>query len=438
MECDEIWLEMVVDSVLAPKFIRDHTAKEALRKRIDEATASDLDAFIITDLAEVLRSHCRWVATLPRVAPFYAVKCNDSEGVLKTLAAVGVGFDCASQSEIKTVLALGVAPEKIIYANPCKQISHIRYARDCGVEMMTFDSEGELDKVASTFPTAKMVLRIATDDSKAQCPLSVKFGAPAADGSRLLQRARGLHLDVIGVSFHVGSGCSEPGAFTRAIRDARSVFDAGAAIGFNMRLLDIGGGFPGTPDASPAFEDLATVVNEALAEHFPPGCGIEIIAEPGRYYVASALTLATSIIGKKTVRKKEGNPGAASEQSIMYYINDGLYGSFNCILYDHACVTPIPYLTRGPGAVVHPSSVWGPTCDGLDCVVECCQLPEMRVGEWLIFENMGAYTTVGGSTFNGFQRPEVFYTLTGAPCEPLGEGQATVKFAGAARAECTR
>uniref|UniRef100_A0A672RAR2 ornithine decarboxylase n=1 Tax=Sinocyclocheilus grahami TaxID=75366 RepID=A0A672RAR2_SINGR len=209
--------------------------------------------------------------------------------------------------------------------------------------MMTFDSEVELMKVARCHDNAKLVLRIATDDSKAVCRLSVKFGATLKCSRLLLERAKELGLDVIGVSFHVGSGCTDPETYSQAISDARYVFDMGAELGYNMTLLDIGGGFPGSENTKLKFEEIAAVINPALDKYFPVDCGVRIIAEPGRYYIASAYTLAVSIIAKKVIMKEQSSSDEedwANDRTLMYYVNDGVYGSFNCILYDHAHVLP--------------------------------------------------------------------------------------------------
>uniref|UniRef100_A0A8C9P653 Ornithine decarboxylase n=1 Tax=Spermophilus dauricus TaxID=99837 RepID=A0A8C9P653_SPEDA len=378
------------------------TAKDILDQKINEVSSSDdKDAFYVADLGDILKKHLRWLKALPRVIPFYAVKCNDSRAIVKTLAAIGTGFDCASKTEIQL-------------ANPCKQVSQIKYAASIGVQMMTFDSEVELMKVARAHPKAKLVLRIATDDSKAVCRLSVKFGATLKTSRLLLERAKELNIDVIGVSFHVGSGCTDPETFVQAISEPA------VSLTWELRLvsaclLDIGGGFPGSEDVKLKFEEITSVINPALDKYFPSDSGVRIIAEPGRYYVASAFTLAVNIIAKKLVLKEQtgsDDEGEASEQTFMYYVNDGVNGSFNCILYDYAHVKPLLQKRPKPDEKYYSSSIWGPTCDGLDRIVECCDLPEMHVGDWMLFENMGAYTVAAASTFNGFQRPTIYYVMS--------------------------
>ncbi|XP_068136404.1 ornithine decarboxylase [Hyperolius riggenbachi] len=393
------------------------TARDILEQKINEVSLSDdKDAFYVADLGDIVKKHVRWYKALPRVTPFYAVKCNDSKAIVKTLATLGAGFDCASKTEIQLVQSIGVKPDRIIYANPCKQVSQIKYAASSGVEKMTFDSEVELMKVARNHPNAKLVLRIATDDSKAVCRLSVKFGATLKTSRLLLERAKELNVEIIGVSFHVGSGCTDPQTFVQAVSDARCVFDMGAEFGFNMNLLDIGGGFPGSEDVKLKFEEVTSVINPALDKYFPADSGVTIIAEPGRYYVASAFTLAVNIIAKKVMLTEQSGSDdeddPANDKTLMYYVNDGVYGSFNCILYDHAHVKPILQKKPKPDERFYSSSIWGPTCDGLDRIVERHELPELQVGDWMLFENMGAYTVAASSTFNGFQRPTLYYVMS--------------------------
>jgi ornithine decarboxylase len=307
------------------------------------------------------------------------------------MANLGSGFDCASKAEIEQVLDLGVDPGRIIYAQPCKTTSYIRYAAQKGVKQMTFDNADELHKIKAVFPEAELVLRILTDDSASLCRLSPKFGASLENVEGLLSLAKDLDLQVTGVSFNVGSGASDPCSFVKAVEDARNVFDAAATMGFNLRLLDVGGGFE-----DETFELFAGVLEDALHEHFPSN--VRIIAEPGRYYVAKAFTLATNIIARREVWDKP-----TEQQAYMLYLNDGAYGNFSNIIFDHQ--HPVARVLRSSDAGDNPVqySIWGPTCDGIDMITERCTLPGvLGVGDWLFFENMGAYTKCSATRFNGF------------------------------------
>ena len=322
---------------------------------------------------------------------FLAVKCNPDDEVLRLLARLGTGFDCASQAEIERVLKLGVDPARIIYAQPCKTISYIRYAAKMGVKQMTFDNADELHKIRAFFPDAELVLRILTDDSASLCPLSAKFGASLKKTQELLDLARSLALNVTGVSFHVGSGASDPASFTKAVQDARKVFDQATTAGFDLKMLDVGGGF-----VNETFETFANALTEALDEHFPPH--IRIIGEPGRYYVANAFTLATNIIARRDVHDT-----LTGERAYMIYLNDGVYGNFSNIIFDHQHPSARILDCRDPYRTPTEYSIWGPTCDGIDIITERCTLPGLlNVGDWLLFEEMGAYTKCSATRFNGF------------------------------------
>lgn len=363
------------------------------------------DAFYVFDVQDLIQKYNNWKEKLPRIIPHYAVKCNDHTLVLKILASLGVGFDCASKEEIRKVLTMGVDSSRIIFANPAKPASHIRYAADQGVELITFDNENELYKFKNLFPSARLVLRIRSDAATAQCPLGMKFGCDViTEAPSLLRLARSLELDVVGICFHVGSGCGEPLAYRRSIAAAHELFELASNIGFNMQLLDIGGGFPGNKDTS--IDMISDVINEALDEYFPISSNVTIIAEPGRYFVASAFTLAAFIHSKREI----DDPDTGLFNNMYYYINDGVYGSFNSILYDHAEVQPIP-LSEINSCETRPCSIWGPTCDGLDVIVENLEFPVLDVGDWIMFENMGAYTFSSASTFNGFPIPKIYAVI---------------------------
>ncbi|RIA98519.1 ornithine decarboxylase [Glomus cerebriforme] len=410
------------------------SVKEVLKSRVlsDDYEIENNDAFFVADLGEIYRQHLRWKTHLPRVEPFYAVKCNGDPMLLRLLAALGTGFDCASKSEIQAVLDMGVDPSKIIYANPCKQGSFIRFAAERDVKMMTFDNIDELYKIKRLFPNAQLLIRILTDDSKALIRLGAKYGASLDDTGFLLQSARELDLNVIGVSFHVGSCCYDENSYIDAIRRAKFVFNQAAELGFNFHLLDIGGGFSFSSKSDGfTFERVAAVLGPAIDETFPSN--IRVIAEPGRYYAAPAFTIATHVIGKRTVCRDieedyvpdmnidqvNALPTRDDNPAFMYYINDGLYGSFNCILYDHQIVTPKVLMKGGSflfGETLdepeYSCFVWGPTCDSIDCITKNGNLPELFLGDWLYFEDMGAYTISAATKFNGFKRTKVIYTTT--------------------------
>lgn len=279
-----------------------------------------------------------------------------------------------------------------------------RFATKAGVNLMTFDNEEELHKIKYINPSAKLVLRILADDPTAICNLGLKFGAEVDFAPYLLSLAKKLDLAVVGVSFHVGSGAQSADAYAQALAAAKQVFIAAEQLGFKMELLDIGGGFPGSLQLGALFQEVADTVNSSLANLFGQYHDLRVIAEPGRYFACSTHTLAVNIISKRC-------KNIDSEKSFMYYVNDGVYGSFNCVFYDHTVPKP-EVLKSTTDAVTTNSSVWGPTCDGLDKINDTCLLPELNIGDWLLYKDMGAYTISGHSSFNGFAKPIAHYYCT--------------------------
>ncbi|KAL9123970.1 MAG: hypothetical protein Q9217_006656 [Psora testacea] len=380
-------------------------AKEVMLARVDtlaSATCSSIDTapFMVADMGEVYRQYQRWKVNLPRVKPYYAVKCNPETPVLRLASALGMGFDCASKWEIESVLDLGsgVEPSRIIFAHPRKDGTQARRAIERGVTQMTFDDVSELYKAKEEFPTAKLLLRIFTDDSASKVRVNEKFGAPLEETEELLGLARSLDLDVVGVSFHIGSDASNPEAFISAVKDARYVFDQAAELGYDMKILDVGGGFTNW-----VFEEMATALSIALDEYFPPS--VRIIAEPGRFFVATAYTLATQVVGRRKVRKPRPH-----DPHYHIDINEGVYGSLANTVSDHQ--VKFPKILKKRDMSTHDVSyvVWGPTCDNFDKVQEHCTLPGLvDYGDWLYFEEMGAYTVPCDTGFNGFPKAKVIY-----------------------------
>jgi ornithine decarboxylase len=385
-----------------------------IRNYIEQNGRSE-DPFYLVDLEHVVRKYHEWRELMPRVEPHYAVKCNPNPAIMKTLKSLGARFDCASKEEIEAVLALGDvdAEHDIIYANPTKPRSHLQVAKRHGVKMMTFDNSDELHKIKAVYPDAQLVLRIMTDDSKATCRFSAKYGAPFNVCQDLLKLAIELQLNVIGVSFHVGSGQTDPAAFADAVERAHRVFLIAKDLGLHFTLLDLGGGYPGTDPNSEhsriSLQSIAAHVRPKLDELFPATDNVHIIAEPGRYFAHGAYTLVCNVIARRdTSGFHDANTNPEDVVNYIYYINDGVYGSFNCKFFDHY-VPKAKVLGRENTAAVFPSTMFGPTCDALDCIYKREMLPILNIGDWIYFNEMGAYTTAAASAFNGFTLTKLVY-----------------------------
>ena len=354
------------------------------------------------DLATVVTRIGFWKQHLPSVEPWYAVKCNPEPVLLRVLQSLGCSFDCASPAEISLVLASGGSPDRIVYAHPTKPISHLQAARALGVRLMVFDNASELEKIARYCPDARLLIRVAAcDDSSALCPMSIKFGARPEAARTLLERAQSLGLEVVGVHFHVGSGCTEAAAYRQALLTARRVFDEASALGMHFELLDIGGGFPGDEEtAQVKFVDIAREVNSLVPVLFPD---VRVIAEPGRFVAMQSSTLVTKVVSKAEL---EGD-------KVRYHINDGLYGSFNCVIYDHAALLEPQVMGAKKEEKKRPCVMFGPTCDGFDRVLEnSLALPDLNEGDLIVWPHMGAYTSAAATNFNGFPSPKYNYVFS--------------------------
>jgi len=418
----------------------DDFCLDVIASNLARTAADSLARFCVVDLGVVMRRWRYWYTTMPRVTPHYAVKCNSDRRILSTLAALGACFDCASPSEIDAVFATGVAPDRIIYGNPCKMPAHLARVRSMGVDLTTFDSIAELVKLRELAPDMRVLLRLRADDPDARCILGNKYGAEPSEIEGLLTAAKHFGVHVAGVAFHVGSGAANPLAFREALELSKYAFDTAEKVGLpRLQILDIGGGFSGSVGQTKGtnLHDVclgvvANEINATLDRLFPASSGVRIIAEPGRYFAEATTTLATMVFSTRVRGVEDGQIVAKDGDTHQYFISDGLYGMMNCILYDHASVvsralpvaTNAAALSRGDTDAIlprgiyskviehnpsssdnlckHPSTVFGPTCDGLDKVHDRVMMPELNVGDWLLFPNMGAYTASAGSNFNGF------------------------------------
>ena len=333
----------------------------------------------------------RFRKALPRVEPFYAVKANPNPGVLKALAAWGAGFDVASQAEMEAVLAAGVPPSRLIFANTIKPAKAIAAAAARGVDLLTFDSEYELDKIAELAPGARVVVRIKVPNVGSLVELSLKFGINPADACEFLIKAHKLGLRPAGVSFHVGSQCTSLENYIDALEMAAIIVRDARLKQIPIDLLDNGGGFPirHFDHETDPFDEVASVISRELQRLFDPS--LRIIAEPGCFLVGPAATLLMRVVGK-----------AIRENKHWYYLDDGVYGALSGILFDHAKYQ-FKVLRNGPTRL---STLAGPTCDSLDIIARGEEMPELDIGDLLYVRNIGAYSLASATEFNGFAPPK--------------------------------
>ncbi len=338
---------------------------------------------------------------LPAVKLFYAVKANPHPGILEILAEEGAGFDVASRGEYLAAVSAGANPrEDLIFADTVKDPRQIAHAHSIGIDDFTFDNPSEITQIARHAPGANVHLRLVVSNQGSVAHLSKKFGAEPADAVALLLAARNQGLVPRGISFHVGSQCLDARRYVEALETTRQVFDAAAAQGLNLEMIDIGGGFPVRYlDEEIDLEAMCGVITEAYTRLFGPD--IQLVAEPGRAIVGDAMILVTKVISE-SVRQGQN----------WLYFDDGTYGSFLEVLLYHMDF-PMKTSTTGPPT---PYVLAGPTCDSIDVFSRDGQghispiiLPEMHLDDLLIAGSMGAYTFSESTRFNGFEPPDFVY-----------------------------
>ena len=329
----------------------------------------------------------RFQKALPRVRPHYAVKANPDEEILKVLMKEGVNFEIASQVELEILKKLNVEPSAILFSHPIKAPHAIKEASSYGVEWFAADTPEEVIKIAQINRSAKIFLRIAVSNKGSMWPLCKKFGAEGNGVNEIIQTAVRNHIRIEGVSFHVGSQCSNSKNWLDGINRAKKIFTMLDYVGMKPSLLNIGGGFPiQLSETDPNIDELAFDINKAL-DSIPNS--INVVAEPGRYMIGSAGCLITKVIGIAT--RKDAR---------WIYLDSGFYGG----LMEMAESFPTTVISQRTDEL----SDWvlaGPTCDSID-VLGTHKLPRNSQTDDILFvPNLGAYCTTCGTDFNGFPPP---------------------------------
>jgi ornithine decarboxylase len=357
---------------------------------------------VVVDHKALRENYGQFRKYLPRVQVYYAVKANSAPEIVRTFYEAGSSFDVASVAEFLTVHEnVKDLPEeqrqafiwdRIIYANPIKATETLEQL-DQYKPLVTYDNHEEVIKIAKHAPHAGLVLRVRVPNTGSMVELSSKFGAIPGEAVDLIVFASNNKLEVEGLSFHVGSQCTNVQNYIQALHTTAGIFAEAKERGFNLKLLDIGGGFPAHYDNTiPAFKTVAQAINHELDRLFPPP--IEILAEPGRFLVASAASAVAQIIGK-----------AVREGKLCYYVNDGVYQTYSGVIFDH-CQYPLKAFKKGPTQLC---SVFGPTCDALDTISLAEQLPDLDLGDYVYAPNIGAYSAASSTSFNGFPPARVVH-----------------------------
>jgi ornithine decarboxylase len=366
--------------------------KDALLKLVEK---HETPLFIL-DHAKIRENYRTFKKHLPDVQCYYAVKANSIQEIISTLFKEGASFDVASYNEFMQVYEYikhfdkkdeeFFVWDKIIFSNTIKDRETLRKIKKYR-PLVTYDNVAEIKKLKEYCDTAGLVLRLKVQ-------MSSKFGCEPADADRLIQQVFDAGMAVEGLSFHVGSQCTNFDNYTAAFSIASQVFNAARKKGFHLKYVDMGGGWPVPYDAQvPKFEKLANIINDCCGRLFPKDT--EFLAEPGRFIAATAATLVAEIIGK-----------ARRDGRVFYHINDGVYHTFSGVVYDHW----IPNFHSFKPGKTEICAVVGPTCDSFDKIALAVELPgDLEVGDYLYTENIGAYSTASSTHFNGFDGAKIIH-----------------------------
>jgi ornithine decarboxylase len=357
---------------------------------------------IVVDLDRVAANFGALRQALPDAAIYYAVKANPAAPVLDRLVGLGSRFDAASIEEIRACLAVGALPGAISFGNTVKKSSAIAEAFARGVDLFAFDSDEELAKIAAAAPGAKVYCRLAVSQDGADWPLSRKFGTTGAHARDLLIAARTMGLVPHGVSFHVGSQQTGVGAYQTAIGQAAMVFSDLRARGIDLRLLNLGGGFPTRyrDDIPPiaAFGDaIMASVRAAFGNDLP-----DLLIEPGRAVVGDAGVAVSEVVLACTRREDDDRR--------WVYLDIGRFGG---LAETEGEAIRYAITAQGVSGDPTPAVLAGPSCDGVDVMYRDTPyaLPAaLKAGDRVLIHDTGAYVTSYASQgFNGFLPPQEHY-----------------------------
>lgn len=362
------------------------------RASLEELVAKHETPFMVLDLEEVDYQYKSLQSALPGVKLFYALKSLSHPEMIKRLKSLGSYFDLATIGEVELVESLGITGDRCIHTHPIKKDKEIKRALEFGCNRFVVDNIEELKKFIPYAGQVELIIRVSFRSQQAVVDLSRKFGCALEELPVIVELAQQNGIEVVGLSFHVGSQSLSPMMQVNAVRS--SVAAMKVMNGVKWKFLDIGGSFPVSyqEDVLPIADFCAPVV-EALAE-LPEG--IEVFAEPGRFISAPAMIEVISVVGK-----------AKRGAKTWYYMDDGVYGGFSGQMFDHASYPIAPLKPFDATGEFLPSVLAGPTCDSIDVIVEDIELPELEIGDILIGKQMGAYTIASATEFNYYPKPKI-------------------------------
>ena len=348
--------------------------------------------FLLIDKDKVREKTTMIGRNIKNAKVFYAVKANPDIEILRFLNGLKLGFEIASEGELEILSSIGVEPSRIISSNPVKSLKFLKIAASYQVNHFSFDSMDEVDKIAKFIPDCNVYIRLSVPNEGSEWPLSKKFGVEIDDAVSLLSYAQDRGLNPVGITFHVGSQCTNIYNWNIALDKAKTLWDISRKKGLKLRLLNIGGGYPIKYTKNVvSIEAIEKNVNNLIFERFPED--IEIHIEPGRAVVGDAGIFVSTVIGK-AVRGDED----------WVYIDVGVFNG----LMESVGGIKYSYIVEGYKQARSRKqwTIAGPSCDSFDVIDKNVSLPEPQVGNLMLILSSGAYTVSYASEFNGFSIPK--------------------------------
>ncbi|MCG2721857.1 MAG: type III PLP-dependent enzyme [Thermodesulfovibrionales bacterium] len=347
--------------------------------------------FLLIDTDKVRQKISMIGRAIRNARVFYAVKANPDIEILRLLSGLGTGFEIASEGELEILAQLNVDPERIISSNPVKSLKFLKMAASYGVRLFAFDSVDEVEKLVRYIPDSRVYVRLSVPNEGSEWPLSKKFGVELDEALALLCYAKEKGLNPVGITFHVGSQCTNIYNWNIALDKTKNLWERAEKEGITLKMLNIGGGYPIKYRKNVvSIEAIEKNVSALLYGKFPEHT--DIFIEPGRAVVGDAGILVTSVIGK----------AQRGDESWLYLdvgVFNGLMESVGGIKYS--------YLVESLNQAANKKqwTIAGPSCDSFDVIDKNVTLTEPNIGNIMLILSSGAYTISYASEFNGFSIP---------------------------------
>lgn len=365
-------------------------AESTLSKVIAYVSGSgELTPYLVMDREKIAEKAAVIGRNIRNSSVFYAVKANPDIEVLRLINELGLGFEIASEGELQILSDLGVSPERIISSNPLKTLKFLKLAISYGVNYFSYDSASEVDKLSEYAPGSNVYIRLSVPNEGSEWPLSKKFGVEMDDAVGLLIYAGERGLNPVGVTFHVGSQCTNAYSWHMALDKTKDLWDIAAQSGIKLSMINIGGGYPIRYKKNVV--DIATIdkeIDKIIYRKFPPDTRVFI--EPGRAVVGDSGIFVATVIGK----------ARRADEDWLYLdvgVFNGLMESVGGIKYSYIFENNMKKKTW---------TLAGPSCDSFDVIEKGAELPDPEVGSYVLILSGGAYTISYASEFNGFSIPK--------------------------------